>query len=89
MWVYYKGHLARQEATLVVRIPTELMGAIDQLRSKRSRAQGTRVSRSEVVRLLLERALGKGSVRPQWLCLRQHLHSRRTGTSFSNPLMPL
>lgn len=51
-----------KEATLVVRIPTELLVEIDQIRSKRSRAQGKKVSRSFVVRLLLERALGRGRV---------------------------
>lgn len=52
--------MARKESTLVVRIPTELLVEIDRIRSKRSLAQGTKVSRSQVVRLLLERALGTG-----------------------------
>ena len=54
--------MARKESTLVVRIPTELMVEIDQIRGKRSLAQGVKVSRSLVVRLLLERALGRGKV---------------------------
>ena len=57
--------MARKEATLVVRLPTELLVEIDQLRGKLSRAQGERVSRSLVVRQLLERGLGTGGVRPE------------------------